>query len=236
MRGITPFLPTLFSVATHADDFTYEDVNSFKMLYLVNAEFRGQQVTKKRVLKSFVTNMQHGSLNAERHFGSFGFGHSLKWQRGFSQIDRDALFDKNVNLVCMHPGLGPMCYSHVVRENIHFINLVSMVTVVEHLMASLDSDSFRDGMLNHPARNWIDACIDDSIHWAMQHLLSARYISLKGVFNAYEYKKLDDGMSLSIGGLWVRIKIDQHLQVSVTYDQRTRAMVKDNYGDDFVYS
>jgi hypothetical protein len=228
--------PTLFRVVTSADDLL-DDNESSKLQYVVNAEFRGQMVTKQRVLKAFISSMHEAVISNNRHHGSFGFGSSFSWLRGLSRAARDELYERNVNVVSLHPGLGPMCSSHVVREDIHLINLVSMVTVVEHLVGILDSQHFRDGMLNGHPYDWVVAVVDDALLRALYFLQSHHLVSPTGVINKFEFVRNEDNhMALTIGGLYVLIQVDKYLQVHITYDQRTRGMVWDNYGADFVYA
>lgn len=233
MTDVKVQLPTLFRVVTSRDELDH--AKDSKLQYLVHADYRGQPTTKQRVLKDFITILLESVVNNDRFFGGFRYGDCLKWRNGIKQIERDELYDESVNLVSLHQGLGPACQSHVVREGIHVINLISIVTVVEHLVRYLGSDRFRDAMEQHQKHVWVMAAVDDALQYALQSLLRDRMISARNVINAYEYNRRDDGMSLVIGGLFVVVKVDQYMQVSVTYDQRTRTMVKDNYGDDFIY-
>jgi len=236
MNDLTLKLPTLFRVVTSAGELLNDEENS-KLQYVVHAEFMGQPVTKQRVLKAFISRMHEAVVASNRFPNTFGFGDSFKWLRGFSQIERDALYQNNVNLVSLHPGLGPIGNSHVVRDDIHMINLVSMVTSVEYLVDVLASDKFRDAMLNGYPRDWVNAFVEDAVQYALHSLQRDRLISPTGLINKFQFvRNEDNAMALTISGLYVLIQVDQDLQVRITYDQRTRKMVRDNYGADFVYN
>lgn len=233
MRDYDLQFPTLFKTATHIEDFTEEDYDSSRILYLVHALYTGLRVAKKRSVRNLTEDLLRASMDGNRFLRSDVFNR-FQWGMGINEIEREELYAKGINLLCSRPGYGPSVTSQQVRKGVSISSLVAMVTAMEYMVGCLGTVDMRE--FPYVEKNfmfYVKSTVEDIMH----DLERRRFVSRKGMFNAYKFETSDKGdFQLTIGYLSVKVQKDDQNQIRITYDGVTERMVRDNYGDDYVYS
>lgn len=234
MRQYDLKFPTLFKTVTSIDEFTTNDYGSTRILYLVNAQHTGLAVAKKRCVRELTEHMLHASMDGDRYPRS-DLCNRFRWNHGFKEIERDEMYANGINIVCARPGYGPCVTSQQVRDGVSISSLVAMVTTLEYLVRCLSTVDMRE--FPYVEKNfmfYVESTVSDILH----ELERFRFISSKGFFNAYKIDRIDnDAFALTIGYLHVAVhKENNSNEIRIVYDDKTERMVRDNYGDDYVYS